>query len=157
MYNYVIINRGDFMIVEFNNEYKDGYVHLLKLLWNDIEDNDIEEIINSHILNKEKIFIYLKEEEVIGFINVSVRNDYVEGCSSNGVGYIEGIYVCKPHRRNQIAYKLVNHAISFFKKMGLTEIGSDTEIENEMSQIFHKAIGFKEISTIKHYIMKIGD
>lgn len=145
------------MIIEYDKKYNKGYVRLLTLLWNDISSEDIEEIITAHNVKKEKIFLYLFEDEVIGFINLSVRNDYVEGCSSNGVGYVEGIYVCKPYRRNQIAYKLIKHAIEFFKIMGLTEIGSDTEIENEMSQIFHKAVGFKEVSTIKHYIMKIGD
>lgn len=145
------------MIIEYDNKYKDGYTRLLKLLWNDIDDDNIDQLITSHNMNKEKCFLYLLDDNPIGFINLSIRNDYVEGSSSNGVGYIEGIYVCEPHRRNQIAYKLVTYAVSFFKSMGLTEIASDTEIENDMSQIFHKAIGFKEVSVIKHYIMKIGD
>ena len=145
------------MIIDYDKRYKEGYMRLIKLLWTDIEDNEIEEIITSHELSKEKIFIYLKDEEVVGFINLSIRNDYVEGCTSNGVGYIEGIYVCEPYRRNQIAYQLVQKAIDFFKLIGLKEIGSDTEIENQMSQIFHKAIGFREAGRNVHYIMKIGD
>lgn len=145
------------MIVEYEKKYKDGYVNLLKLLWNDIKDIDIHEIITNHELKKDKIFLEVREDLVIGFINLSVRSDYVEGCTSLGTGYIEGVYVCEPYRRNQIAYNLVNHGISFFKNMGLSEIGSDTELENTMSQIFHKMIGFKEVSTCVHYIMKIGD
>lgn len=145
------------MIIEYDKKYKEGYVRLLKLLWNDISLKDIHEIITNHELEKDKIFIDVLDETVIGFINLSVRNDYVEGCTSLGTGYIEGIYVCEPHRRNQIGYNLVNRAISFFKSMGITEIGSDTEIENKMSQMFHKMSGFKEVSTCIHYIMKIGD
>lgn len=144
------------MIIEYQDKYKDGYKKLVKLLWNDCLDEEIDDIIVEHKLNKEKIFLYLDEEDdVIGFINTSIRNDYVEGCSSLGVGYIEGIYVCKPHRRNQIAYTLINHVKDYFKSIGLTEIGSDTELENEISQIFHKAIGFKEVSKNVHFIMKL--
>lgn len=145
------------MIIEYSNEYKESYVTLLKLLWKDIRDKDIQEIITHHELNKDKIFLYLKEEKVIGFVNLSIRNDYVEGCTSNGVGYIEGIYVCKPYRRNKIGYELIDHAVAFFKSIGLTEVGSDTDVNNEMSKFFHKFIGFKEVATNVHYIMKIGD
>ena len=71
--------------------------------------------------------------------------------------YIEGIYVCKAYRRNQVAIQLVDHAVAFFKKQGFTEIGSDTEIENEVSQFWHKSIGFKEVERCVHYIKKIGE
>lgn len=147
------------MIIDLEKKYEKSYKRLVRLLWNDIEEKELDDIITSHYNGKEKIFIFvgMKEERAIGFINTSIRNDYVEGCTSLGVGYIEGIYVCEPYRRNQIAYKLMKHAKSYFRSLGLTEIGSDTEIENEMSQIFHKAIGFKEVNTIKHYIMRIDD
>lgn len=145
------------MIIEYKNTFKDEYIKLIKLLWNDIDDKDIDEVITSHELGKEKIYLYLKDEKAVGFVNISVRNDYVEGCSSNGVGYIEGIYVCEPYRKNKIAYELIQKAVSFFKQLGLTEIGSDTEIENEMSQIFHKSIGFKEVGRNVHFLMKIGE
>ncbi len=147
------------MIINLEPKYEQSYKQLVKLLWTDIEDKELNELLRNHYLGKEKILIFvnIKEDEAVGFINTTIRNDYVEGCSSLGVGYIEGIYVAAPYRRNQIAYKLLNEAKNYFKSLGLTEIGSDTEIENEMSQIFHKAIGFKEISTIKHYIMRIED
>ena len=145
------------MITVYEDRYKEAYSRLVKLLWDDCLDQEIDEIIQDHNLNKGKIFLYLVEDEVAGFCNTSIRNDYVEGCSSNGVGYIEGIYVCEPYRRNQIAYKLINHVKAYFKALGLDEIGSDTDLTNEMSQIFHKAVGFKEVSKNVHYIMKIGD
>lgn len=144
------------VIVEYNETYYKEYHRLITSLWSDISEEDIKEIIQHHVLGKEKIFLYVLDE-VVGFINVSIRNDYVEGCSSLGVGYIEGIYVCERVRRNQVAIQLVEHAVDYFKSIGLQEIGSDTEIDNEISQFFHKAIGFKEVGRNVHYIMKIGD
>ena len=143
------------MIIELNKQYEKDYIRLVRLLWKDISTTDLNDVIKEHYLNKTKIYISIRDDKAIGFVNLSVRNDYVEGCETNGVGYIEGIYVCEPYRRNKIAYQLIEEGIVFFKKLGLSEIGSDTEIENIMSQIFHKSIGFREVSTIKHYIMKI--
>lgn len=145
------------MILELKKEHIIEYKELVKCLWNDIAETEIDEIIQEHFMGKTRIFVFEKDQKLLGFMNLSIRNDYVEGSSSNGVGYLEGIYVCKQYRRNQIAYRLVKHAMAYFKKLGLTEFGSDTEIENQMSQIFHKAVGFNEVNTIKHYIMKIGD
>ena len=145
------------MIIELEKKYEEDYKTLVKKLWSDIKDEELNKIIQDHYLSKEMIFLFIsiKEESAVGFINTSIRNDYVEGCDSLGVGYIEGIYVCEPYRRNQIAYKLMQEAIKYFKTLGLNQIGSDTEVENVMSQIFHKSIGFKEVSTIKHYTMNI--
>lgn len=147
------------MIIELEKKYEDSYKRLVRLLWKDIEDKELDILMQDHYLNKEKIFIYvsMKEDRAVGFINTSIRNDYVPGATSKGVGYIEGIYVCEPFRRNQIAYKLVEHTKDYYKAIGITEIGSDTETSNVMSQIFHKAIGFHEVEEVKHYIMTIGD
>lgn len=145
------------MVVELNKEHIAEYKEIVKCLWKDIQAHEIDEIIMDHNLGKSKVYVYIQEKKVVGFVNLSVRNDYVEGATTKAVGYVEGIYVCELNRRNQVAYKLINEGISFFKSLGIKELGSDTEIENEMSQIFHKAIGFHEVSTIKHYIMRIGD
>lgn len=38
-------------------------------------------------------FIKYVDEKPVGFANVSIRYDYVEGCETSPVGYLEGIYV----------------------------------------------------------------
>lgn len=145
------------MIIEYQKEYFNSYKKLVKELWKDIKDADIVEITNAHLSGKEFIFLFERNNEIIGFINTSIRKDYVPGCTDNGVVYIEGIYVCKAYRRNQVAIQLVDHVVDYFKNKGFSEIGSDTEIENEISQFWHKAIGFKEVERSVHYIKKIGE
>lgn len=145
------------MIIELEKKYEEDYKILIKELWNDITNQEIEKLINNHYINKEHIllFISIKENKAIGFANLSVRNEYVPGAEKSGVGYLEGIYVCKPYRRNQIAYKLIEQAKHYFKTLGFNQMASDTDISNEMSQIFHKSIGFKEVETCVHFIMNI--
>jgi len=145
------------MIIEYKKEYFNAYKKLVKELWNDITDEDIIKITNEHLSGKEYIFLYKREDDIIGFINTSVRSDYVPGSTGNGVAYIEGIYVCKAYRRNQVAIRLVEHAMKFFKNRGFTEIASDTLIENEVSQFLHKAIGFREVERCVHFIKKLGE
>ena len=145
------------MIIEYKKEYFNAYKKLVKELWNDITDEDITEITNEHLSGKEFIFLYERNDTIIGFINTSVRNDYVPGSTEDGVAYIEGIYVCEAYRRNQVAIQLVDHATEFFKNKGFKELGSDTLIDNEISQFWHKAIGFKEVERCVHYIKKIGE
>ena len=145
------------MIIEYKKEYFNAYKKLVKELWNDITDEDITEITNEHLSGKEYIFLYERDDEIIGFINTAIRNDYVPGSTADGVAYIEGIYVCKAYRRNQVAIKLVEHAVEFFKVRGFTEIASDSLIDNEVSQFWHKAIGFNEVERCVHFIKKIGE
>jgi aminoglycoside 6'-N-acetyltransferase I len=48
---------------------------------------------------QERNFLYRIDDVYAGFIMVSIRQDYVEGCSSKPVGYIEGIYVEPTYRK----------------------------------------------------------
>ncbi len=57
-----------------------------------------------------------KDGEYLGFINLSLRHDYVEGSSSSPVGYIEGIYVKPKYRKQGVAKKLVKQAENWAKK-----------------------------------------
>lgn len=145
------------MIIEYKKEYFNAYKKLVQELWNDITDEAITKLANEHLSGKEFIFLFIRDDVVIGFINTSIRNDYVPGGTGDGVPYIEGIYVCKTYRRNQVAIQLVDYASSFFKSRGFTEIASDSLIDNEVSQFWHKAIGFHEVERSVHYIKKIGD
>lgn len=91
----------------------------------------------------------------IGFIQISVRSDHVEGSSTSPLAYIEGIYVKPKHRKKGIARALVREAEKWAQEQGFTEIGSDTEIDNKKSRKFHKRVGFKTAGVNVHFIKKI--
>jgi aminoglycoside 6'-N-acetyltransferase I len=82
--------------------------------------------------------------EIAGFAEVSTRN-YVDGCKSSPVGYLEGIYVRPEYRHQGIATALVRAGEAWARSKGCSEMGSDTELDNEDSMKFHRAIGFREI------------
>lgn len=126
-------------------------------LWPHCNRKDLTKEFRSQ-LSSDKYKTFLAENrsgELTAFINLSIRNDYVEGSSSSPVGYVEGIYV-KPEYRNQgVAKEFIKLAEKWAKKNGCKELGSDTELSNANSHKFHKNLGFKKANTIVHFIKKI--
>jgi len=98
-------------------------------------------------------FLYFYDEEFIGFLSLSIKNDYVEGTSSRPVGYIEGIYVIPKYRKKGIAKNMVEFAKKWSKENNCKQIASDCLIDNNISRTFHNKIGFKEANTIIHFVM----
>ena len=139
----------------YKNEYYNDYREMIKLLWSDIKDIEINELIEAHSSNKEQIYLAIDNEKAIAFLNTSIRTDYVEGSGSSKTGYIEGIYVLEEYRHQSIANNLLSTAFSHFKEMGINEVGSDVELENKISSVFHEKVGFKEVSRNIHYLLKL--
>lgn len=104
---------------------------------------------------KETAFLYKAGNEYAGFINVSIRSDYVEGSDSSPVGFVEGIFVKEAHRKKGIARELVKRAEEWALGRGCTQMGSDIEITNNNSYDFHTKIGFKEANRIICFIKDI--
>lgn len=116
----------------------------------------IEEISNAIDASENESYLYFNDSfEAIGFIQLSVRHDYVEGCDSSPVGYIEGIYVEADYRRRGIAQELVLFAEEWSRKHDCLEIASDCELENQLSIDFHLGAGFIEANRIVCFTKKL--
>ena len=104
---------------------------------------------------KELGFLYRKDNQFIGFMNISVRNDYVNGAITSPVAFIEAIYVLPNYRRQGIAKEFIKFAESFAKQRGVTQLASDCLTENSSSENFHKRCGFIEKERIICFIKDI--
>ncbi len=93
--------------------------------------------------------------EYVGFIHISIRYDYVEGAESNTTAYVEGIYVRSAYRKKQIATALLSSGEVWAKSKGLHQLASDTEVDNQISQLFHQQLGFTEVNRIVCFIKTI--
>lgn len=91
----------------------------------------------------------------VGFIHISIRYSYVEGADTDKTAYLEGIYVKPAYRNHQIATSLLKSGEAWARSKDITELGSDTEINNQISQLFHQQAGFKEVNRIVCYIKTI--
>ena len=105
--------------------------------------------------SRERVFICRIGGAPAGFVEVSMRRDYIEGSSTSPTGYIEGIFIEQRFRRRGAARLLVRAAEQWVKAPGATEIGSDTRLANRRSQKFHRALRFKQVEKNVAFIKKI--
>ena len=89
-------------------------------------------------------FLAYDGAEPVGFAQCQLRHDYVEGCETSPVGFLEGVSVEPGHHRKGIAKALVSSCEDWARSMGCTEFASDCELDNTASLAFHLAIGFEE-------------
>ncbi|HFI0114031.1 TPA: GNAT family N-acetyltransferase [Streptococcus suis] len=114
-----------------------------------------EQVLIEKFSNNEfpfEFLYYSQSEEPIAWISLSLRRDYVEGCQVGSVAYLEGIFISPNYRNQGIAEELLNFAEGWAKSRGISQLGSDTELDNLLSQNFHIKHGFREVSRTVHYI-----
>ncbi len=86
-----------------------------------------------------------------GFAEATLRRDYVNGCATSPVGFLEGLYVAPAWRGRGAALRLGAAVEHWARDLGCAEIGSDTYLENVASQRMHEALGFKEMKRVVCY------
>ena len=144
-------------ITKVTKKYFSDWVILGQEFWPRHSAEDIKKDFKRMLDSKnERSFVCIDNEEPIGFINLAIRTDYVEGSKTNPVGYLEGIYVKKAYRKKGIAKMLFKEAEKWFKTKKVREIGSDAMVQNVVSQKFHKSLSFKKGEILIHYIKKIS-
>lgn len=90
-------------------------------------------------------FLAFDDQTAIGFAQCQLRHDYVEGCETSPVGFLEGIYVAQEHRKTGIAKALLTACEDWARSVGCTEFASDCEIDNQSSLSWHLKAGFEEV------------
>lgn len=145
------------MIIKTDESNLDDLVRLAVQLW---PDHGYEDLLKEYItaLNDvgQESFIYQDNAmNSVGFIQLSIRYDYVEGSITSPVAYIEGIYISESERRKGIGYELVDFAEAWAAKKGCCELASDCELNNVLSIDFHKGLGFKEANRLVCFIKSI--
>ena len=89
------------------------------------------------------------------FIELTIR-DRVDGSYSERVGYVEGWYVDPELRGRGVGRQLMARAEQWVVRIGLTELASDVEIENERSISAHLALGFRETFRLAHFLKQLN-
>jgi len=91
----------------------------------------------------------------VGFAQCQLRHDYVEGCETSPVGFLEGIYVDTSHRRTGVAQALLTACEAWARDAGCTEFASDCEIDNHDSLSWHLHSGFQEMGRTIWFAKKL--
>lgn len=138
--------------IKFGSVFYEELINQELLLWPDNEYNDL---YNETKDSKDFFFGAVIDELLVGFIQLSIRKEYVNGSSSSPVGFIEGLYVLEELRGRGIGKELVEYVLKFTKDKGIKEVASDVLIDNILSQKFHEKMGFKETERVVYYIHEL--
>ncbi len=87
----------------------------------------------------------------LGLAEAAIRTDYVNGCDSSPVAYLEGLYVRPEQRCRGIARALVAAVAAWGRERGCTELASDCLLDNTVSQAVHTRLGFLEMERVVCY------
>jgi aminoglycoside 6'-N-acetyltransferase I len=132
-------------ITEAENADAGDWIALRAALWPEAEDHagDIARILAEPAWHA--AFIARDADGVAcGFAEVSLRHDYVDGCVTSPVGFLEGIYVDPAHRRLGTARALAEAVQSWVTARGCSEFASNALLDNTVSHLTHGALGFEE-------------
>ncbi len=89
-----------------------------------------------------------EEGKQAGFVEATIRKDYVNGCLTSPVVFLEGIYVEPWARRKGLARSLVDSVEAWGREQGCLEFASDALLENNDSHSMHCALGFEETERV---------
>ena len=122
---------------------------LVKIVWPENTEEALIRIILGYINSDESaVFAEKRDESFIGVALCCLRRDYVEGCETSPVGYLEGVSVKEACRNRGVAKRLVEECEQWAREKGCREFASDCELSNTASLDFHLQIGFEEKNRI---------
>lgn len=128
------------------------WLRLRRLLWDQSDEQDQQAEMAGIIENPDSQYVAVADAgggRLVGFLEASIRS-HVEDCETENVGYLEGWFVEPDFRRHGIGRELVSSAEEWARQLGCTEMASDYEIGNTVSQQAHANLGYSETSRLVH-------
>jgi len=97
----------------------------------------------------------LADGEAVGFAEVRLRHDYVNGTGSSPVGFLEGWYVQPPWQGHAVGRALLVAVEDWTRAAGCSELASDSRVEDVHAHAAHRACGFEEIERVVYFRMAL--
>ena len=125
---------------------KASWLHLRRSLWPHCSEQKHNLEMGQLLRSDGVVFVAENDQaELIGFAEVSLRQDHVDGASISPVPYLEAWFVEATFRKQGVGRALIGAVERWATSRGYTELASDAEIENSVSIRLHKQLGFAEI------------
>ncbi|MBH1530072.1 aminoglycoside 6'-N-acetyltransferase [Stenotrophomonas maltophilia] len=122
-------------------------------LWPDADDPQ-EELAESLADAEGAVFLAcLAGGEAVGFAEVRLRHDYVNGTESSPVGFLEGWYVQPQWQGHAVGRALLAAVQAWTRAAGCSELASDSRVEDVQAHAAHRACGFEETERVVYFRM----
>jgi aminoglycoside 6'-N-acetyltransferase I len=136
-----------------------GWLRLRQALWPDSSrEQQLAEMgtLASDRRRYVNFIAYSRSSEAIGLAEASIRHDHVNGTESSPVAFLEGLYVVPQARRQGVAASLVAALADWARAAGCRELASDAVLENSISHVVHRALGFEETERVVFFRRKLA-
>ncbi len=133
------------------------WLRLRERLWPDAPKDELEREQEEILSDPSRNVVLVSETptgQLAGFVELRIR-DWAEGCETRTVGYIEGWYVEPEYRRAGVGRLLIGAAERWAFDRGCNEMGSDAELNNEISHRAHRALGYEEVARLVCFSKKL--
>jgi aminoglycoside 6'-N-acetyltransferase I len=130
-----------------------SWLHLRRSLWPHCSDYK-HHLEMGQLLKSDGVVLLAEngQGKLIGFAEVSLRQEHVDGASISPVPYLEAWFVEASFRKQGVGRALMAAVERWAVSRGYTELASDAEIENSESIRLHKQLGFAEIDRIVTFL-----
>lgn len=138
---------------------RDAWVALRIALWPDEPADAMTDEIDRFLAAPDQdraAWLALGESGPIGFAEAALRRDYVNGCETSPVAFLEGIYVVPQARRRGVGRALDAAVRDWAIRRGCREYASDALVGNHDSHGFHAALGFEETERVVYFRRVLG-
>jgi len=143
-------------IVQVDESKLDAWAGLVMLMFPYLTyDESLNECRHWLATQGEIGFLYQQDGQSVGFMNLSIRKDYVNGTDTSPVAFVEAIYILPEYRKLGFGGELVEYAEEFARDNGMTQLASDCLIDNSVSEAFHKSCGFVEKERVICFVKDI--
>lgn len=134
--------------------HRDAWLALRIALWTEESEailaEDDDRLLSAPDTDR-PAWLALEEGRPIGFAEAALRRDYVNGCETSPVAFLEGIYVAPDARRRGVGRALDQAVRDWAIQRGCSEYASDALIDNRDSHAFHTALGFGETERVVYF------
>jgi aminoglycoside 6'-N-acetyltransferase I len=142
---------GQFVIETAGEASLDEWSLLRHRLWPDASPAEHRAELQDVSNNEVGFIAYDPAGMAIGFAEASLRHDYVNGCDTSPVAFLEGVYVEEAFRGQGVAAALIAEVTRWAISKGVSELASDADIANVNSHRMHLALGFEETERVVYF------
>jgi aminoglycoside 6'-N-acetyltransferase I len=134
------------------------WLELALALWPEESIEDIRSGLTQTLHSDREAGFLVRNDNsnAIGFMNLSLRYDYVPGATQSPVAYVEGIYVKEKYQRQGVGTVLIQQAEQWALEQGCVQLASDALLGNNASHEFHTKVGFQEVERVVTFIKAIA-
>jgi aminoglycoside 6'-N-acetyltransferase I len=148
------MEKPDLIVQKCGVKALDDWARLRHALWPETGEPEHRAEAESILKEADRSVAFLVRDAdgtALGFAEATLRHDYVNGCTTSPVAFLEGIYVLPECRRRGVGRLLVRAFEQWAAALGCAEVASDADLRNAASQELHAALGFEETERVVFY------